>query len=183
MSGMNLRWPSPLPSSGPVVLRPFRDADLGLVAELSTDPYLPQIGTVPAVFDEQAGLAYIARQHQRLHDGVGYSFAIADVHDDRRLGFAGLWPQDGDWAHLGYAVAPRARGRGVATAALAALTTFAWTLPSLDRLELLIEPWNVGSCRVAEHCGYQQDSEPGRTEIGGEQREVLRYVLVRRTPE
>jgi ribosomal-protein-alanine N-acetyltransferase len=179
---MNLRWPSPLPSSGPVVLRPFRDADLALVAELSTDPYLPQIGTVPAVFDEQAGLAYIARQHQRLQDGVGYSFAIADTFDDRGLGFAGLWPQDGDRATLGYAVAPSARGRGVATAALTALTTFAWTLPGLDRLELLIEPWNVGSCRVAERCGYQQESEPYLTEIEGEQREVLRYVLLRGAP-
>ena len=174
---MSLSWPSPLPSYGPVVLRPFRDSDLDLVAELSTDPYLPQIGTVPAVFDEREGLAYMARQHQRLRDGTGYSFAIADVTDDHGLGFAGLWPQKtGDRATLGYAVAPSARRRGVATAALTALTAFAWTLPHLSRLELHIEPWNTGSCRVAERCGYHREGMPEPTEIGGEPRAVVRYV-------
>ena len=174
---MSLSWPSPLPAYGHVVLRPFRDTDLDLVAELSTDPYLSQIGTVPAVFDEGEGLAYIARQHQRLQDGTGYSFAIADITDDRGLGFAGLWPQrTGDWATLGYAVAPSARRRGVATAALTALTAFAWTLPHLSRLELQIEPWNRGSSRVAERCGYHRKGAPEPAEIGGERREVVRYV-------
>jgi RimJ/RimL family protein N-acetyltransferase len=180
---MILSWPSPLPSYGPVVLRPFRDTDLDLVAELSSDPYLPQIGTVPAVFNEREGLAYIARQHQRLTDGVGYSFAIADVSDDRGLGFAGLWPQrTGDWATLGYAVAPSARRRGVATAALTALTAFAWTLPHLSRLVLQIEPSNTGSCRVAERCGYNRERPPTRTEIGGEPRVIVCYVCRRHYP-
>jgi ribosomal-protein-alanine N-acetyltransferase len=176
---MSLSWPATWPAHGPVVLRPFADTDLALVEELSTDPYLPQIGTVPAEFSADEGLAFLARQHQRLQDGVGWSFAIADARDDRALGFAGLWPQDGDRANLGYAVAPSARRRGVATAALTALTAFAWTLPRLGRLELLIEPWNAGSIRVAERCGYHRDGVRGRTQIGGVPREVWRYVLLR----
>lgn len=181
----SLSWPDPLPASGTVVLRPFRDTDLDLVAELSADSYLPLIGSVPAVFTPEEGLAYLARQHQRLTDGTGYSFAIADRQDDRALGGAGLWPHPpSDHATLGYAVAPSARGRGVATAALTALTAFAWTLPQLARLELLIEPANLGSVTVARRCGYTLDRLlPGHTEIGGVRRDMLRYRLVRPGPD
>lgn len=178
---MSLSWPDPLPACGQVVLRPFRDSDLGLVAELSGDPYLPLIGSIPAVYSDEAALAYLARQHQRLTDGTGYSFAIADRSDDRALGGASLWPDEGGTlARLGYAVAPSARRRGVATAALTALTTFAWTLPRLSRLELYIEPVNTGSIRTAERCGYELEVLlPAHTEIGGEYRDMLRYVRLR----
>jgi ribosomal-protein-alanine N-acetyltransferase len=178
---MSLSWPDPLPACGPVLLRPFRDSDLGLVAELSGDPYLPLIGSIPAVYSDEAALAYLARQHQRLADGTGYSFAIADRSDDRALGGASLWPDEGGTlARLGYAVAPSARRRGVATAALTALTAFAWTLPRLSRLELYIEPVNTGSVRTAERCGYEREVLlPAHTEIGGEQRDMLRYVRLR----
>ena len=54
-----LTWPELMPQSGPIRLRPFLLGDLGLVAELSADPYVPLIGTVPAVFTEAAGLAYL----------------------------------------------------------------------------------------------------------------------------
>lgn len=178
---MALTWPNSAPAFGQVMLRPFRDSDLHLVAELSADPYLPQTGSIPAVYTEQAGLAYIARQHQRLTEESGYSFVIADRTNGRGLGGAGLWLQaPTTTATLGYAVAPSARRRGVATDALTALTAFGWTLPQLDRLELYIEPWNTGSIRAAERAGYGRDALLRRhTLIGGTRRDVLRYLLLR----
>ncbi len=177
---MVLRWPDTAPAAGAVVLRPFRASDLPLVAELSTDPYLPLIGSIPADYSDEAGLAYIARQHQRLLDGTGYSFAVADRVDDQALGGAGLWLQEtGRTASLGYAVAPSARGRGIATDALTALTAFGWTL-ALDRLELYIEPWNTASLRAAERAGYRRDTLlVGHLIVGGTRRDLLRYLQVR----
>ena len=173
---MPLSWPDPLPAHGPIVLRPYRDTDLPLIAEQSTDVYIPLIGTVPHPYTDEAGLAYIARQHSRLTSGTGWSFAIAEVGDDRAIGGAGLWLRDIDAgrATAGYAVAPSARGRGIATAALRALTEFAWTVPGLFRVELYIEPWNVGSLGVATNAGYVREGLlRSHQEIGGTRRDMV----------
>jgi hypothetical protein len=119
---LGLVWPDPLPAYGAVRLRPFRRDDLGLVAALSADPYLPLIGTIPSRFTSEEGLAYIERQHQRLVDGTGWSFVVVDARTDEAVGTAGLWLSLERPATAGYAVAPEARGRGYATAALTALT-------------------------------------------------------------
>lgn len=158
-------------------LRPFGPADLSLVAELATDPYIPLTGSVPATFTAAAGRAYLERQQQRLRDGLGWSFAIADRETDRGVGGAGLWLGAGAAATAGYAVAPPYRGQGYATAALRALTDFASTGLGLERIELYIEPVNLASVAVARRCGYFETGlVPAHTEIGGVRRDMLRFV-------
>jgi RimJ/RimL family protein N-acetyltransferase len=162
-----------------VRLRPFAAADLNLVAELAADPYIPLIGTVPATFTAAAGQAYLERQHQRLRDGLGWSFAIADRETNRAVGGAGLWVNGGPAATAGYAVAPPYRGQGYATAALLALTEFAWTRPGLSRVELYIEPANLASVAVARRCGYAEAGlVPEHTTIDGVRRDMLRFVAL-----
>lgn len=142
MSGdPELRWPATDPTAGRVSLRAFTDADTAMVRELATDPYLPLIGSLPARADADAALAWIHRQHARLHEGIGFSFCIVD-EQDQPLGFAGLWTRGlpGGRATAGYAVRPSARGGGVAAAALEAVTAFGWTLAGLHRIELYVEP-------------------------------------------
>ena len=51
-------------------------------------------------------------------------------------------------------VAPAARGRGVASAAVRALSAWAFSELKLERLQLSIRPDNVASRRVAEKVGY-----------------------------
>jgi [ribosomal protein S5]-alanine N-acetyltransferase len=175
-----LTWPTPLPQSGPIRLRPFQPSDLGLVAELAADPYVPLIGTVPAVFTATEGLAYLDRQHQRLADGMGWSFAIVELGSDRPVGSAALWRHEGRPATAGYVVAPVYRGRGYAKAGLRALTAFAWTQPDIDQVELYIEPANLASIAVALSCGYCEDGfARHRREIGGRLRDMLRYAADR----
>lgn len=175
-----LSWPKVWPAYGSVVLRPFTPLDLPLVAELASDPYVPLIGSVPAVFTEEGGLAYLERQHERLTAGTGWSFAIADRTDDRAVGGAGLWPQGSGVATAGYSLAPSARGRGYATAALHALTVFAWAQLELDRVELFIEPDNSASLRVAERCGYRRlELRPAHTEIDGTRRDMVVFAVLR----
>ena len=74
-----LSWPDPLPRRGRIRLRPFDTGDLDLVAAFAADPYVPLIGSIPSPFTHAEGLAYLERQHQRLADGTGWSFAIADL--------------------------------------------------------------------------------------------------------
>ncbi|EMY32657.1 hypothetical protein D477_019046 [Arthrobacter crystallopoietes BAB-32] len=177
-----LQWPATPPSHGPVVLRPFRDSDAAVVAELSRDPYVPQISTVPPAATEEEGTDWILRQNGRFAQGMGYSFAIADAATDQALGQIGLWLKavETGRATAGYLVAPSARGQGVAAAALIALTKFAWTLPLLHRVELYIEPWNEASIHTAEAAGYEREGLlRSHQEIGGERKDVLLYAAIR----
>src|SRR5262249_51762674 len=60
-------------------------------------------------------------------------------------------------AELGYMIAPAARGRGAATAALRLLTEWAFGELGILRAELLISVENEASKRVAERCGYVRE--------------------------
>lgn len=148
---------------------------------LATDPYVPLIGSLPAGADRAAAQAWIGRQHARLAEGVGFSFCVVD-QQGRPLGSAGLWTRGlpGGRATAGYAVRPSARGHGTATHALRALTTFAWTLPDLHRIELYVEPDNLASRRTAERAGYRYEGTLRQhQEIGGRRRDLCLYAELR----
>lgn len=82
------------------------------------------------------------------------AWAVLDA-DDTFLGYAVTGPVDHEngEVELGYALAPHARGRGVATAALVAMTVWAFD-QGLVRVTALISTDNVASSRVAEKAGY-----------------------------
>jgi RimJ/RimL family protein N-acetyltransferase len=98
---------------------------------------------------------WLERYEQGRRDGTREAFAVQDG-DGTFLGLAlavAIDREAGE-AELGYTVAPAARGRGVGTAAVAALTRWAFDEQELERLTLLIEVANVASTRLAERCGY-----------------------------
>lgn len=175
-------WPAWRVAHGPVVLREFTGLDVPMARELSTDPYVPLTGSLPANASEREALDWVNRQRGRLPEGVGLSFAIAEAGTDRAIGAIGLWlaPLAQGRATAGYSVTPSARGHGVAAAALTALTSFAWTIQALHRIELYIEPWNVASVKTAERAGYQREGLlRSHREIGGRRRDMLLYAVVR----
>lgn len=95
-------------------LRPFRDTDASLVQMVADDPLIPLITTVPTSGSLKDALAYIARQHDRLTAGAGYSFAITDSTTGEPVGQIGLWLRDirDGRASTGYWVATPYRRRG-----------------------------------------------------------------------
>lgn len=153
-----------------------------MLVDLSSDPYLPLIGTLPGNTDHDGALGYIARQHDRLTTGAGYSFCVALAASDEAVGGAGLWLasiHEGR-ATAGYTIAPKHRGHALASQALQALTTFAWTLPQVERIELYIEPWNVASERTARVAGYQREGLLRRHQLIGNSRvDTLLYAALR----
>ncbi len=153
-----------------------------MAMELAQDPYVPLTGSLPAHADEEQALQWVRRQRARLAEGVGYSFAIADPHTDDALGQIGLWLRDLDEGRLsaGYSLVASARGRGLAGAALQAVTSFAWTIPAAHRVELHIETWNEASIRTAEHAGYQREGLlRSHQSIGGRRQDMLLYATIR----
>lgn len=159
-----------------VRLRAWRDTDVALIREVSHDPLIPLVTTVPRTDDEEAASAFIRRQHQRLESGAGYAFAIADL-DDHAVGHIGLFPVAQTRASVGYWIGTSQRRRGFAAAALATLVSWASTLEGLDRLELYVEPANEGSWRVAESAGFEREGLlKGWQRIDGRPRDMYMYA-------
>jgi RimJ/RimL family protein N-acetyltransferase len=107
---------------------------------------------MPDDFPEQ----WLERYEEGRRDGTREIFAIVDADEGRFLGVALAANIDRDAAtvELGYVVDRRARGRGVAREALAALTQWAFDELHVERIELMISAENEPSKRVAARCGY-----------------------------
>lgn len=160
-----------------VTLRAWRRADIAVIMAASQDPLIPQLTSVPTTSDEGEALAFIDRQHERMRDGAGYAFAIAD-HDDTAIGHIGLFlvPGGSGRASAGYWIASSRRRQGFAKDALTTMTSWAVTLDDLDRVELYVEPWDKASWRAAERAGYERQGllRNGKR-VGGQPRDVYVY--------
>ena len=166
---------------GQVVLRCFEPRDVPVVAAAGRDPLIPLITTVPPLGDPEEALAFVERQHQRLREGLGYSFCVTRAEDDQALGQIGFWPhRHGQGrAMIGYWVAIQFRGAGVASRALRLISAWGVEHPGVHRLELYVEPWNEGSWRTAEQVGFQREGLMRRWEaVGGEPRDMFMYSLL-----
>jgi ribosomal-protein-alanine N-acetyltransferase len=165
------------------VLRPWSMDDVPLVMEAGQDSYIPLITTTPTDGSEASCRAFVERQWSRGRDGVGYSFAIAaDDARSQAVGQVGLWPvsPDPERASTGYFVVERHRGAGFAGRALATLATWAFDAIDMVRLELYVEPWNVGSIRTAERAGFVREGLLRKARrVGGERRDMFVYSRLR----
>jgi [ribosomal protein S5]-alanine N-acetyltransferase len=168
--------------SPPVVLRPYADSDLALVRDASSDPLIPSISSVPRRYTDDAGRAFIARQHARDAEGDGYSFVIASASEPKvGIGSIGLWLQEieSGRASVGYWLVADARGKGLAAHALRAVVSFAFGALSIPRLHLFVEPWNVASARTAEAVGFTREATlRGWERIDGEQHDADCFALL-----
>lgn len=77
---------------------------------------------------------------------------------------------------MGYWVAGSGRGRGVARAALCAVSSWGLERLGIPRLELHVEPWNVSSWKAAEGAGFVREGLlRSWQDIGGERRDMYLY--------
>lgn len=172
----------PVLASPPIVLRPYAIADLTMVRQASADPLIPSITSVPRAYTDDAGRAFIERQHARATEGDGFSWVIADeAYPTSGIGSIGLWLQEieSGRASIGYWLIGAARGRGRAADALRAVVTFAFEQLAIPRLHLFVEPWNVASSRTAEAAGFTLEAMlRGWERIDDEQRDVECYAFL-----
>ncbi|SEO28826.1 GNAT family N-acetyltransferase [Actinacidiphila rubida] len=147
-----------------LVLRPWRPGDAVHLVALYQDEAMRH-WLSSAVEDEAGGARWVEQHQLGWETGEHFAFAVVETEtgngdgEGRLAGHVvlkGLRP-GATFAEVGYWTAAYSRGRGVASRALHALTDWAFTTFSdrgLTRLELLHQLDNVGSCRVAERCGY-----------------------------
>lgn len=136
-------------------LRPLSPADVGDLHELIADPDTLRFTRIPEPPADGFAQEWYERYERRRETGEGEAFAI--VGDDGAFLGIALAPSidaEAAEAELGYIVSAHARGRGVASEALALLTRWAFEERGVQRAYLIIDVDNPASKRVAERCGY-----------------------------
>ncbi|MEV1290228.1 GNAT family protein [Micromonospora sp. NPDC049679] len=164
-------------SGSELLLRPWRPADAPEVLRALRDSAIAQWNPGPVGVDPDLDTArtWVARRAD-WSDGDHASLAVADPGTGTLLGSISLHaisPGSGN-ASIGYWTLPAARGRGVASGALALLTRWAFDTLGLHRIELCHAAVNAASCRVAQKAGYP---------LEGTLRESYRYGDGRRYDE
>ena len=155
-----IRLPSPPLSDGIIALRAWAATDVPAVVAACQDSEIPRWTLVPRPYTPEDARLWLATHAAGLRSGRRAEFAIVAAGDHADvLGSIALvrHPTIDDRAEVGYWIAAPARGRGVATRAVR--LTAAWGFGGLGvrRIELLAEPGNVGSQRVAERAGFRRE--------------------------
>jgi ribosomal-protein-alanine N-acetyltransferase len=143
---------------GEIVLRPWRLEDVARVTEICQDPEIVRWTLVPSPYEEEHARNWIEQTLRDWDDRAHATFAITHERGEV-VGAIGLRLQRNYALNgsIGYWVAREARGRGVATAALRLLAQWAFEEARLPRLELVTDPDNIASQRVAERAGFRRE--------------------------
>jgi RimJ/RimL family protein N-acetyltransferase len=154
-----------------IALRPFTEEDVATVTEACRDPELARWIPVPVPYTEEDAREYIAT--------VREARAIVDARTGELLGSIGWRVVDQGNVQIGYWVKREARGRGVATTALRLLAGWALDELGAERVQLLAEPGNHASRRVAEKAGFTAEGTLRRyLDVRGERRDGIMFALV-----
>jgi RimJ/RimL family protein N-acetyltransferase len=144
-----------------LVLRPKHPRDAEAITAACQDPEIPRWTLVPSPYTRADAEEFIAAGEAEAAAGTAFSLLAVDAADDRLLGSFSVMelaraPRYGE---IGYWVAARERGRGIAPRAVRLLTGWARSELGLNRIEILAHRDNAPSRRVAEKAGYRDSGE------------------------
>jgi len=167
-----------LPAVG-VVLRRHRPADLDALhaaIEESRDHLRPFMPFADQARVDTAGFVELAQREWA--DGTGFNYLITDATDGEVLGGCGIHLRIGpDAAEIGYWLRDGATGRGIITAAAAALTDAGLALDGIGRMEIHCDEANVRSAAVPRRLGYRLDRiEPDAITSPGELGRMMVWI-------
>ncbi len=155
-----------------VLLRPWREEDVPAIAAACADPEIARWTSVPEPYGEEEARAFIAGAHE-------LAFAVVDASSGQLLGAIGLERLEGRRGEIGYWIARGARGRGVAPRALRLLSRWALAEGGFARVQLMTEPENRASQRVAEKAGFRREGIlRSYAELKGRRRDFVVYSLL-----
>jgi RimJ/RimL family protein N-acetyltransferase len=176
-----LSFPDPPLRRDPVLLRPWNCRDVPAVVAACQDLAISRWSpSIPRPYAERDAVNWL--EHQRAARLAGTSLSLAVVHtgSGQLLGAVALSNVNLTQAsaRTGYWLVAQARGHGYMTQAVLALAGWAFDQLGLARLDLVTDPDNVASQRVAERCGFQPEGRLGshlRIRHTGERRDSLLY--------
>jgi RimJ/RimL family protein N-acetyltransferase len=90
-------------------------------------------------------------------DGGLLHLVIADRVTGAYLGETMVAPGEQGVGEIGCCLVPEARGRGIATEMLLALTDWVFTEMGLGRAQVFVSPENVAAVELAERAGFRRE--------------------------
>jgi RimJ/RimL family protein N-acetyltransferase len=138
---------------GDLVLRPWTESDIDALVAGCNDPEVAWwIPTIPSPYTEEDARSFIRGEVRPDHQALAIELAGSVV------GGIGMGVNAHDYrARVGYWVAAAARGQGVCTRALRLLARYGLDDLELQRVDLITDPDNRASQRVAEKVGFQRE--------------------------
>ena len=145
---MELSRPDPPLEDDVVQLRPWKQADIPAIVAACNDPEISRwIPLIPSPYTEEHARAFVS--------GTSEDYSLAITLDGAVVGAIGMGLNEpGYRGRIGYWVAAPVRGAGICTRALRLLSNWALAELELRRLELITDPANHASQRVAEKVGF-----------------------------
>ena len=132
-----------------VALREWQPADADALVAGIDEEVLRWIPEIPRPYRRKHAEQFLAAPPDDVSRAV--------LVDGDVVGSIGMRRMYGHGGHLGYWCALRARNRGVMTSALTQFCALALDELGLKRLELVADPDNVASLRLAERVGFQRE--------------------------
>jgi len=140
-----------------VLLRPWAAADADAVFAACGDVEIQRWTTVPSPYTQADAVAYVTEVAPEAWKRGGAEFAVVEAATGRLVGSIGAHDMSDEVAHVGYWTRPSGRGRGLTSDALRTLTGWFLRDGGAARVELVVEPANVGSVLVAETSGFTRE--------------------------
>ena len=157
MTGQEDKRPNELVEHAPVTLRRYRAEDVDALFHAVTDsldhlrPWMPWA----ADYSRASAEEFLAGSIKDWDEGTAYNYAI--VTGDALVGSIGLMTRCGPGGlEIGYWVRSAYTGRGLATAATAALVGQAFGLPGVDWVEIVHDELNVASAAIPRKLGFTE---------------------------
>ena len=162
-----------------VVLRPWQDGDVAVLARWAKDPEIVRWTAITPGYDVHHARAFRVHAHRERITGNAIYLAIADAETGEAVGSCDLRrpiPDDPTVGEVGYLLGPEGRGQGAATCAVVLLARYGMEVLRMSRVQALVHPENAASLRVLARAGFREEGllrayRPG--EAGREDRLVL----------
>jgi RimJ/RimL family protein N-acetyltransferase len=182
-TGGMTRGSQPTLRGGRVLLRPWTAADADDVLAACQDPDIQRWTTVPSPYRRSDAVAYVTEAAPAAWEDGGAVFAVVEAATGRTVGSIGAHGMRDGVAHVGYWTAPGARGRGFTSDALRTLTRWFLRDGGAARVELVVEPANAASVRVAAAAGFTAEGVlRQRLVLRGRRADVVMYSMLPEDP-
>jgi RimJ/RimL family protein N-acetyltransferase len=167
-----------------ILVRSWRKSDVPAIVEACQDPEIPRWTLVPSPYSEDDARSFLATAAREREEGTRLSLAVVAANEGPLLGSIALRVNREDAiGEIGYWVAAPARRRGIATLAVALLSRWAFDALSLARMQVLTDPENRPSQRVAERAGFTREGLlRSFREQKGKRKSFVVYSLLRTDP-
>jgi len=160
-------------------IRPYRKGDEHSIVENINNTKIARATlTIPYPYTMADALSWIDQslKARRRRNKTEINFAIDK--GGRVIGGIGLGEIDGHDAEIGYWLGERYWGQGIATAAVKAVTRYAFTELRLNRVHAYTFPSNRASSRVLEKAGYRYEGRLRRHAVkDGRRRDCLLFAI------